>query len=70
MAVTSGLQRRLRSFGERLAVRTVALALYMFGGMAGVHERMRSLRIRFLLHCFGVAEARAVMAGLQRGAHS
>jgi len=70
MAVTRGLQRRLRSFGKRLAVRTAALALCMAGVMPGVPERVRSLRIRFLLLCFGVAEARAVMAGLQRGAHS
>ena len=53
MAVTRGLQRRLRSFGKRLAVRTAALALCMAGVMPGVPERVRSLRIRFLLRCFG-----------------
>ena len=64
MAVTSGLQRRLRSFGERLAVRTAAFALCMIGGMDGVPERVRFLRIRFLLRCFGMAEAKGAMRRL------
>jgi len=61
---------RLRSFGKRLAVRTAALALCMAGVM--FRNTMASALLAHSLSSavFRVAEARAVMAGLQRGAHS